>query len=172
MKILTYLLFPILCISPLKAGSLFRPPPFTNGSPLQSGVQGTYQASAVGPGITGIIRFSYNSERNPSALGFNDYIFFVNGTIVSGATQAAIMNNRISGILNQPNTPTTPPTDGFFDSLGGFFNATMQGNSPFGSFTGSGALRIYESVGAAPAITAVDRGFNVSGVRTSLTSAL
>ena len=155
----------------LAGGSMFGPPPFTNGSPLSTGVQGTYQASAVGPGITGIIRFSYNSERNPSALGLNDYIFFVNGTIVSGATQAAIMNNRISGILNQANTPTTPPTDGYFDSLGGYFDAKMQGNSPFGSFSGTGALQVYESVGGAP-ITSVSKGFKVSGVRTSLTSSL
>jgi len=172
MKILfNILILSLLGFSNVNAGALFGPPPFTNGFPLPSGATGTYQASAVGNGITGIIRFSYNSEQNPSALGYNDYIFFVNGTIVSGATQVAIMDNRISGVLNLPNTPTTPPTDGFFDSLGGFFNAKIQQNSSFYSFKGSGALQVYEAVNQAPNITAVAKAFSVSGVRTSLNTA-
>ena len=172
MKILfNILILSLLGFSNVNAGALFGPPPFTNGFPLPSGAKGTYQASAVGNGITGIIRFSYNSEQNPSALGYNDYIFFVNGTIVSGATQVAIMDNRISGVLNLPNTPTTPPTDGFFDSLGGFFNAKIQQNSSFYSFKGSGALQVYEAVNQAPNITAVAKAFSVSGVRTSLNTA-
>ena len=172
MKILfNILILSLLGFSNVNAGALFGPPPFTNGFPLPSGAKGTYQASAVGNGITGIIRFSYNSEQNPSALGYNDYIFFVNGTIVSGATQVAIMDNRISGVLNLPNTPTTPPTDGFFDSLGGFFNAKIQQNSPFYSFKGNGALQVYEALGQAPDVAAVAKGFTVSGVRTSLNSA-
>jgi hypothetical protein len=172
MKILfNILILSLLGFSNVNAGALFGPPPFTNGFPLPSGAKGTYQASAVGNGITGIIRFSYNSEQNPSALGYNDYIFFVNGTIVSGATQVAIMDNRISGVLNLPNTPTTPPTDGFFDSLGGFFNEKIQQNSSFYSFKGSGALLVYEALDQAPNITAVAKAFSVSGVRTSLNSA-
>jgi hypothetical protein len=162
----------ILLAAPIaaEAGSFFGPPPFTNGSPLQSGVQGTYQASAVGTGIAGIIRFSYNSQGNPSALGFNDYVFFVDGTIVSGQTQAAIMDNRISGILNQPNTPTPPPTYGYFDSLGGSFNASIQRNSPFYAFSGPGVLQVFEETGGGVVVPST-MNFQVSGMRTSLQTA-
>jgi hypothetical protein len=172
MKILPSTILLITAISQYSfAGALFGPPPFTNGSPLQTGVQGTYQASAVGPNITGIIRFAYNSQGNPSALGFNDYIFFVNGTIVAGETEAAIMDDKIAGVLNQPNTPTTPPTDGYFDSLGGYFKAKIENNSPFYSFKGSGGLMVYEAVGDAAAISPVQKSFNVYGMRTSLNTA-
>ena len=35
------------------------PPPFTNGSPLVSGVDGSYQATARGRNLTGVFRFTY-----------------------------------------------------------------------------------------------------------------
>ena len=35
------------------------PPPFTNGSPLVSGVDGFYQATARGRNLTGVFRFTY-----------------------------------------------------------------------------------------------------------------
>ena len=163
MRFLPTLALFALAISTASAGSLFGPPPFTNGSPLPTGVQGSYQASAVGQGITGIIRFAYNSDGNPSALGNNDYIFFINGTIVTGQTDAAIMTNKIYGVLNTPDPITPPPTLSSFDSLGGSFNAKINTKSPFYSFKGNGILATFEQ------LTAVNRTFTVRGMRTSLT---
>ena len=149
------------------AGSFGGPPPFTNGSPLTSGVSGTYQASARGNGISGVIRFSYASTGNPSATGVNDYLFFVNGTIVTGKTEAAIMTSNIAGVLNTPSTPIVPPTMGYFDSLGGAFTAKIDTQSPTYSFKGSGSLATYVSEGGAP-ISELVRTFKVTGMRTSL----
>jgi hypothetical protein len=166
MRLLT--IFSILAIqlTNASAGSMFGPPPFTNGSPLPTGVQGTYHASAVGSGISGIIRFSYNSNGNPSALGVNDYIFFVNGTIVTGQTDASIMTHNIYGILNTPNAIIPPPTLVSFDALGGSFTANINTKSPTYSFKGNGQLATFEDAGAG--VTAVNRTFVVRGMRTSL----
>jgi len=164
-------IFPLLALTfaaaSSYAGSFGGPPPFTNGSPLTSGVTGTYQASARGNGVSGIIRFSYNTDGNPSSTGVNDYIMFVNGTIVTGDTSAAIMANKVAGVLNAPNVPTVPPTMGYFDSLGGSFSAKINTKSPYYSFKGKGNLQTYVSEGGAP-ISSLVRSFKVSGMRTSL----
>jgi hypothetical protein len=170
MRFLPTLALFALALSTASAGSLFGPPPFTNGSPLPTGVQGTYQASAVGQGITGIIRFAYNAQGNPEALGRNDYIFFVEGTILTGQTNAAILTNTISGILNTPDAFIVPPVFFFFDSLGGNFNAQINTKSSNYAFRGSGVLSTFEirELGNEP--TAVNRAFSVRGMRTSLTA--
>ena len=170
MRFLPTLALFALAISTASAGSLFGPPPFTNGSPLPAGVQGSYQASAVGQGITGIIRFAYNSDGNPSALGNNDYIFFINGTIVTGQTDAAIMTNKIYGVLNTPDPITPPPVLNFLDSLGGSFSAKINTKSPYYSFKGNGVLATFEQLTATDPITPVNRTFSVRGMRTSLTA--
>lgn len=147
------------------AGS-FGPPPFTNGSPLTSGVTGTYQGSARGKGISGIIRFSYNSDGNPSTTGLNDYIFFVDGTIASGTTEAAIMTNKVVGILTNPTNIGTPPTMGYFDVLGGSFSASINTKSPTYSFKGNGTIETYVSRNGAP-ISDTQMKFKLTGMRTS-----
>lgn len=158
-----------LSVITASAGSLFGPPPFTNGSPLPTGVQGSYQASAVGRGIIGIIRFAYGEEGNPSALGNNNYIFFVNGTIVTGTTDAAIMTNNLYGVLNTPNPITPTPMLFSFDSLGGSFTAKINTKSPYYSFKGNGALVTFEQPTVGDPITSINRSFSVRGMRTSLT---
>ena len=162
------LLLLVFTAATARAGSFGGPPPFTNGSPLTSGVTGTYQASARGKGISGIIRFSYDSTGNPSTAGLNDYIFFVDGTIVTGSTEASIQTSKIAGILNTPSSPTVPPTMGYFDSLGGSFTASINTKSPTYSFKGNGSLEVYESIGGSP-ISADQKKFKVTGMRTSLT---
>lgn len=149
------------------AGSFGGPPPFTNGSPLPTGVTGTYQASARGSGISGLILFSYNDNGNPSATGLNNYIFFVEGTIVSGGVQAAIMTNRLSGILETPAVPNVPPTLVNFDSLGGYFSGKFNTNSPVYSFKGKGVLQTYVQTSVAGTMNGVARKFKFSGSRTS-----
>ncbi len=180
MRFLPTLALFALALSTASAGSLFGPPPFTNGSPLPTGVQGSYQASAVGQGITGIIRFAYNAQGNPAEPVLppsdpdsrpinNNYIFFINGTIVTGATQAAIMTDKTYGILITPNPIIPPPTLFFFDSLGGSFNAKIDTKSSNYSFKGNGVLETFEQPTSADPITPVNRTFTVRGMRTSLT---
>ena len=58
---------PVLCSFALlaaaaasQAGSFGGPPPFTDLSPLQSGIDGSYQATMRGTNLTGVMRFAYN----------------------------------------------------------------------------------------------------------------
>ena len=166
------LLLAIFATATAHAGGFGGPPPFTNGSPLQSGMTGTYQASARGEGISGIIRFSYNSKGNPSAAGANDYIFFVNGTVVSGNTEAAIMADQLTGVLDAPTTaPTVPPVIEDFECLGGTFQGQFDQKSPFCYFKGKGSLATYTQDTAADPWNYLLQTFKISGMRTSLNAA-
>ena len=167
MKRLIASLLAICAVATAHAGSFGGPPPFTNGSPLLTGVQGTYQSTAKGNGLIGIIRFSYGSTGNPSTTGLNDYIFFIRGTIVTGNTEAAIMDTQLTGILETPTAPTVPPTMGYFDVLGGYFTGKFDTKSAYYSFKGSGSLQSYESIGGSP-IGTISNYFKLSGMRTSL----
>ena len=170
MRFLPTLALFALTLSTASAGSLFGPPPFTNGSPLPTGVQGTYQASAVGQGITGIIRFSYNAQGNPSVNGLNNFIFFINGIIVNGATQAAITDNKIYGVLTPFPFFPPPPNLAAFTSTGGSFSAKINTKSPNYSFQGNGVLATFERLTLADPILPVNRTFTLRGMRTSLNS--
>lgn len=162
-------IFSTLALTSVHAGSFGGPPPLTNGSPLPTGVTGTYQASARGKGINGLILFSYGDNGNPSGTGLNSYIFFVEGTIVSGGVQAAIMNKELSGVLEQPSVPTLPPNLVNFDSLGGYFNGKFDTRSPFYSFKGKGVLQTYvQTVVVGGAMNPVARKFKFNGMRTSV----
>jgi hypothetical protein len=57
MKIAASLLILIAFVAYVQASA--GPPPFTNGSPLVSGVDGSYQATARGKNLTGVFRFTY-----------------------------------------------------------------------------------------------------------------
>ena len=57
MKAAFSLLVLVATIGLARAGSFAGPPPFTNGSPLQSGTDGTYQAVASGTNLTGVFSF-------------------------------------------------------------------------------------------------------------------
>ena len=132
MKIPAALLILILASDYLHASA--GPPPFTNGSPLVSGVDGSYQATARGRNLTGVFRFTYSSGRQTSnpqlptgstvasllTDPYNDYVFFVEGIVYRGLVQANINVNSIAGVLdnggaNVPNfggesTPTPTPS--------------------------------------------------------------
>jgi hypothetical protein len=93
----------------------------------------------------------------------------VEGTIVSGAVQAAIMNKNVSGVLQTPTVPTLPPNLVNFDALGGFFNAKFDTSSPYYSFKGKGVLQTYvQTVVVNGTMNPVNRKFKVNGMRTSL----
>ena len=96
MKIPAALLILIVASEYLHASA--GPPPFTNGSPLVSGVDGSYQATARGRNLTGVFRFNYSGGRQTSnpqlptgntvasllTDPYNDYVFFVEGSCLSG----------------------------------------------------------------------------------------
>ena len=158
-----------------QAGGFFGPPPFTNGSPLPTGVAGTYQATARGSGISGLLRFSYNGSGNPSVTGLNDYVFFVHGIMVKGPLQANISDDRISGTMDAPTSTGTNPTVADVQVNGGFFNAKIDKDSPFYKFAGKGVLQTFISEldfsvipPAAKPYVGVQRKFKVQGMRTSL----
>jgi hypothetical protein len=158
------------------AGSFFGPPPFTNGSPLISGVAGTYQATARGKGISGLIVFSYNSDGLQSSGSQNNYVFFVEGVIVTGSTQASIQNSKITGVLDTPVVSGTNETLAGFEATGGWFAADVNTSSPIYSFKGNGRLQTYVSNfvtqpdGSVVAgdFYSVLRKFRLQGMRTSL----
>ena len=162
-------LLAIFAVATAHAGSFGGPPPFTNGSPLQSGVEGSYQASARGNDVSGIIRFAYNSGGLPAISGNstistlnNRYVFFVAGTIVSGTIDAAIMDNKIAGVIEQASAPTVPPTLLDFQMLGGSFTANINTKSPFYSFKGKGSFTTFQNY------YSFVNDFKLSGMRTSL----
>ena len=179
MKVKQFLLASLFAISTSHAGSFFGPPPFTNGSPLKSGVAGRYQATISGDNLLGIIRFSYGTDGNLSALSSSDYIVFVYGTasdlvirkdisgVITGSTQPVIADNTIAGILETPANPTlTSPNADTCDITGGEFTASINKKSPFYSFSGNGKLSTFIS---GITYTLVTLPFNVSGMRTSMT---
>ncbi len=131
MKLLVGSLALIATFSSVQAGGFGGPPPFTNGSPLLSGTDGSYQASARGNNTSGIIRFRMNGG-NQTFTG-NDYAIFSEGLVYTGTTQASIMTSNISGILGTSGTITG-------HTLRGFFNAKLNQNSAFGSFSGNGEI--------------------------------
>jgi len=154
-----------------QAGSFGGPPPFTNGSPLTSGVQGTYQASARGDGISGTIRFTYGSNGNPSTTN-NTYVFFVDGVIISGTVQASIMTSRLAGVLEAPTVGTIPSPGtaavNEVTSTGGYFSGKFKTNSPNYSFNGNGSLQVFTFPTGGTYYDSSLRGFRIAGVRTSL----
>ena len=88
------------------------PGPFSNGSPLPSGNDGTYQASARGTNLAGVIRFAVQSGSQlfgselltPSSTqqGLNSWAIFFEGKLYTGLTDAVISGSNITGVLSAP----------------------------------------------------------------------
>jgi hypothetical protein len=110
------------------------PPPFTNGSPLVSGVDGSYQATARGTNLTGVFRFTYangvqtsspqlptgNTVSNLLTDPYNDYVFFVEGKVYRGLVQANVNVGSVAGVLD----------NGAFNVLGADFSTSTPTVSP------------------------------------------
>jgi hypothetical protein len=138
------------------------PPPFTNGSPLVSGVDGDYQATARGKNLTGVFRFNYANGRQTSSPQlptgdsvpnlltdpYNDYVFFVEGLVYRGLVQANINIGRVAGVLDNGSANVAVfanGTDGGLTSnsfMSGFFNGSIDQNSPFAYFSGKGEVTV------------------------------
>lgn len=144
-------LLAVFAVATAHAGSFGGPPPFTNGSPLQSGIDGSYQAAVRGNNLSGVVRFSYSGQVQTSTASTNGWVIFYEGQLYTGRTEASIENNKISGVLSRttglisPTTTTTVPDPSMLitgQNLSGYFNAKLQSNSPTGRFKGSGELQV------------------------------
>ncbi|HEY8899882.1 MAG TPA: hypothetical protein VIM61_05680 [Chthoniobacterales bacterium] len=131
---------PVLCTFALlaaaaasHAGSFGGPPPFTDMSPLQSGIDGSYQATARGENLTGVIRFAYqNGVQSPNSTA-NVYSFFVDGNVVTGGVTASITGKDLAGVLGGQDF-TVPQSDRGTTELPLVF--IVRGNRANGQFSG------------------------------------
>lgn len=177
-----------------QAGGFGGPPPFTNGSPLISGVDGSYQATARGTNLTGVFRFTYSGGRQTSdptlptgssvsnllTDPYNDYVFFVEGLVYRGLVQANINDGSVSGILDNgsPNVPVFGDTGGGLGVtafMNGYFLGEMDLNSPDAYFDGKGkAVVTYtqpnESGDGFVFTDQFERSFRFRGVRNSMST--
>jgi hypothetical protein len=130
------------------------PPPFTNGSPLITGTDGTYQATASGVNLTGVFSFviSGGLQTSTSSSVINSWVFFVDGQIVQGPVVAAISRSDVVGVMNGGTSQVslTTGTNGALtlptafivpgNTASGEFRGSISLNNPYGSFRGKGTL--------------------------------
>ena len=131
------------------------PPPFTNGSPLTTGTDGTYQAVAEGVNLTGVFSFVISSglQTSDQSATINGWVFFLDGNILQGSVLAAISEDDVVGILNGVGTTATIPTDTNgtvtlptaiiipSTTANGEFSGSISLNNPLAVFEGTGTLR-------------------------------
>lgn len=188
MKKAAFSLLAIFVAATAHAGGFGGPPPFTNGSPLPTGVDGSYQASARGNNLTGVFRFTYsggNQTTDPSldATGsfvdpYNDYVFFVDGLVYRGPVQANINVGAITGVLDNGgvNIPSffgnTTPGPLIAIIMSGYFNGKGDNNSPIFAFKGTGLVKtsVYTTSSNSWAPTGDSYKFKFTGVRNSINS--
>ena len=134
------------------------PPPFTNGSPLITGTDGTYQATASGVNFTGVFSFVIKGglQTSTSSAVINSWVFFIDGDIVQGQVVAAIDREHVVGVLSGgaaggaarslatgSNGAVTLPAAFIVpgNAASGEFRGSISLNNPYGSFRGSGTLK-------------------------------
>lgn len=135
-----------------QAGSFGGPPPFTNGSPLISGVDGTYQASIRGSNLTGIVEFTYADGVQAITVGSNEWVIFYEGQVMFGQADVAIDDGSITGVL-EGNGTSPVGSENFRSDVNeivsvittltpatGYFNGSLDNNSPNGSFNAKGEI--------------------------------
>jgi hypothetical protein len=151
MKTFSLFFLSIALLVPVSLAGNFGPAPFRNGSPLVSGVDGTYQATARAANVTGIFRFAYSGGSQTSNQLQNSWIFFVNGQIQRGGVVANIDNSSLDGILDSQGlvSSSTNGTTSLSlpyviinqnNSSAGTFQGKLSLKNPNGAFSGSGML--------------------------------
>lgn len=128
----------------------FGPAPFRNGSPLVTGVDGTYQATARSQNVTGVFRFAYSGGIQTANSRQNSWIFFVNGQVIRGAVEAALDDSSLTGTLDSALSSGTTDSNGQVtlpififsgaNSGAGSFQGNLNLKSPNGAFSGTGEL--------------------------------
>jgi hypothetical protein len=121
-----------------------------------------------GNNLSGVIRFTYNDgiqTTSTATLGGNAWMIFYEGQVFNGTTFVAINNGSLSGVLDE--SFDFPVTQNWSDSTSnsntvpagtisssssssiqvtassnpaGYFNGTIDNNSPNGAFSGKGEL--------------------------------
>jgi len=148
------------------AGSFGGPAPFSDGSPLSSGTDGIYQATARGVNATGIISFAYSGGAQTTFAPQNDWSFFVEGQVVSGSTTAVISDSNIDGVLDGTSVDLGEDEEGQIsfplvfisapNSGSGTFTADLDYSDANSEFTGDGILTPAEP--SVTEITVVSQG--------------
>lgn len=164
MKFLLCSLTLALTLLTSQAGSFGGPPAFTNGSPLASGVDGSYQATARADNLLGIIRFSYSGGNQTTTVAKNTYVFFINGLVFSGETIANISGSNLSGVLGRASVPAFVNT-----SMTGEFNGKFDTKSSDYFFRGSGFLQTFLEVTPGIFNNLSAHNFKLTGIRNSQT---
>jgi hypothetical protein len=132
------------------AGSFGGPGPWSDQSPLQSGIDGSYQATARGTNLTGVFRFAYeNNVQSPNPAA-NLYSFFVDGQVVTGGVTAAINGKNLAGVLGGQDFSVPTNNSGstelplVFIVRGNRANGQFQGQvnfeDPMAAFNGNGKV--------------------------------
>ncbi len=133
-----------------QAGSFGGPGPFNNLSPLSSGIDGSYQATARGENLTGIIRFAYQNGVQTQIPGANTYVVFVNGNVVSGNVSASITGKDLAGVLGGQDFQVPTSNNGSVqlpavivvrgNRANGFFEGSLDLEDRLSAFSGEGQV--------------------------------
>ncbi len=172
-------LLTLFTVASVHAGSFGGPTSLSKST--ETGAVGTYQATVRGQYLSGVLRFNYNSNGNPVASVANPsiYVFFVDGMLVTGTDDVAMMSSKIAGILETGTVNGGVSISPFYfgyEVPGGFFNAKINTSSANYFFKGNGSLQLFTQAVAVAPVAQTDvpwvselRGFKISGQRTSTT---
>lgn len=191
-KVITVLALSLVSLSSSFAGGFGGPPPFRNGSPLPTGVNGAYVGAVSGSNMSGVIAFEYTAGVQSGVAARNTWVIFFEGQVYRGVTDVAIADGNISGILgtstaapvgrtnsssssnstvivgppnfNSASTRTQSETLASLVNPSGFFNAKLNKNSPTGSFKGNGMLEGVFSTTATATTTGSSSGTGIPTV--------
>jgi hypothetical protein len=132
------------------AGSFGGPGPWSDQSPLQSGIDGSYQATARGVNLTGVFRFAYQNNVQSPVSTANQYSFFVNGQVVTGGVTAAINGKNLAGVLGGQDFSVPTNNSGSTElplvfivrgnRANGQFEGQMNLEDPMAAFNGKGNI--------------------------------
>jgi hypothetical protein len=152
-----FMKLPVLCAFSLLAtaaasfaGSFGGPGPWSDQSPLQSGIDGSYQATARGLNLTGVFRFAYENNVQSPVASANQYSFFVDGQVVTGGVVAAINGKNLAGVLGGQDFSVPTNNNGSTElplvfivrgnRANGNFNGQMNLEDPMSAFNGKGKI--------------------------------
>jgi hypothetical protein len=152
-----FMKLPVLCAFSLLAaasasfaGSFGGPGPWSDQSPLQSGIDGSYQATARGINLTGVFRFAYQNNVQSPVSTANQYSFFVDGQVVTGGVTAAINGKNLAGVLGGQDFTVPTNNNGSTElplvfivrgnRANGQFEGQMTLEDPMAAFNGKGQI--------------------------------
>lgn len=141
----------LVSISGAYAGGFGGPGPFRNGSPLPSGTDGTYQATARATNMTGVMSWTISDGVQVDTSTGADWVFFVDGQVLSGSISAVISDGRVAGVMNGGFSSQVPTNEDGSVTLplvfivpgnagAGEFNGSINLDDPLAAFSGRGTI--------------------------------